>query len=155
MGWGQTKDMSMEEPILNAQTSVDPSAMQKSVNTKNVSKKQRLLQECYLESMEEIWAKGASWVTPRTRQRLARRVGTCQAGDDKVHNAAAVSISDGCIENRNRVLQREMNMHEVRRMMGVGKRLGFKFDNSEEEIQSKLLEAVDREGAERRDTIRR
>ncbi|GLU04442.1 hypothetical protein SLE2022_215890 [Rubroshorea leprosula] len=147
--------MSMEEPILNAQASVDPSAMQKSVKTKNESKKQRLLQECYPESMEEIWAKGASWVTPRTRQRLARRVETCQAGDDKVHNAAAISISDGCIENRNRVLQREMNMHEVRQMMGVGKRLGFKFDNSEEEIQSKLPEAVDRERAKRRDAIRR
>ncbi|GLU14436.1 hypothetical protein SLE2022_310070 [Rubroshorea leprosula] len=142
-GWEQTKEMNMEEPILNAQIAVDPSAMQKSVNTTKGSKKQRPLQECYPESMEEIWAKGAPWVTPRTKQRLARREGTSQAGDDKVHNAAAVSISNECIENRNRVLQRELNMHEVRQMMGVGKRLGLKFENNEEEIQSKLLEAID------------
>ncbi|GKV50980.1 hypothetical protein SLEP1_g57658 [Rubroshorea leprosula] len=117
MGGGQSKEMNLEEPGLDAQ----------------------------------IVAKGAPWVTPRTKQRLARREGTSQAGDDKVHDAMAVSISDGCIENRNRVLQREMNMHEVRRMMGVGKRLGLNFENNEEEIQSKMLEAVDREGAERRD----
>ncbi|GKV29432.1 hypothetical protein SLEP1_g38359 [Rubroshorea leprosula] len=49
----------------------------------------------------------------------------------------------------------EMNMHEVRRLMGVRKRLGFIFDKNEEEIQSKLLEAIDRDGAERRDTVER
>ncbi|GLU21015.1 hypothetical protein SLE2022_371810 [Rubroshorea leprosula] len=151
MGWEQTKEMNLEEPLLDAQIAVDPSATQKSENTTKGSKKQRLIQDCYPESMEQIWAKGAQWVTPITKQRLARREGTCQAGDDKVHKAMAVSISDGCIENRNRVLQREMNMHEVRRMMGVGKRLGLIFENNEEEIQSKLLEAVDREEAERRD----
>ncbi|GKV29207.1 hypothetical protein SLEP1_g38153 [Rubroshorea leprosula] len=123
--------------------------------SKEIGPQRRFIQECYPESKEEIWAKGVAWVTPRTRQRLARRVETCQVEDDKVHIAAAVSISDGCIENRNRVLWKEMNMHEVRWLMGVGKRLGFKFDNNEEEIQSKLLEAVNREGAERKDAIGR
>ncbi|GKV22035.1 hypothetical protein SLEP1_g31939 [Rubroshorea leprosula] len=151
LGWGQTKEINLEEPFLDAQIEVDPSVMQKSTNTTKGSKKQRLLQDCYLESMEEIWAKGAPWVTPRTKQQLARRKGSSQAGDDKVHNASVVSISDGCIENRNKVLQREMNMHEVRRLMGVGKRLGLKFDSNKEQIQSKLIEAVNREGAERRD----
>ncbi|GLT38764.1 hypothetical protein SLA2020_129900 [Shorea laevis] len=143
--------MSMEEPISNAQNTVDPSAKQKSENIRNESKKQRPLQECYPESIEEIWAKGAPWVTPRTKQRQTRREETRQAGVEKVCKAAAISISDGCIENRNRVLQREMSMHEVRRMMGMGKRLGFNFDNNEEEVQLKLLEAVNREGAGRRD----
>ncbi|GKV46852.1 hypothetical protein SLEP1_g53813 [Rubroshorea leprosula] len=151
MGWGQIKEMSIEEPILHAQNQTDSPSIQKSENSKKVSKKQRLLKECYPESMEEIWAKAAPRVTPRTRQRQERREGTGQAGDEKVCNAAAVSISDGCIVNRNRVLQREMNMHEVRRMMGVGKRLGFNFENDEEEIQSKLLEIIDREGARRKD----
>ncbi|GLU23242.1 hypothetical protein SLE2022_392640 [Rubroshorea leprosula] len=152
VGWGQTKEMNLEEPVLDAQIELDPSETQKSANTTKGSKKQRMLQDCYPESMEGIWAKGAPGVTPRTKQRLERRgdLGKRSTGDDKVHDAMAVSISDGCIENRNRVLQREMNMHEVRRMMGVGKRLGLNFENNEEEIQSKLLEAVDREGAERR-----
>ncbi|GKV32336.1 hypothetical protein SLEP1_g40952 [Rubroshorea leprosula] len=152
VGWGQTKEMHLEEPVLDAQIELNPSETQKSANTTKGNKKQRMLQDCYPESTERIWAKGAPGVTPRTKQRLERRgdLGKRSTGDDKVHDAMAVSISDGCIENRNRVLQREMNMHEVRRIMGVGKRLGFNFENNEEEIQSKLLEAVDREGAERR-----
>ncbi|GKV27657.1 hypothetical protein SLEP1_g36796 [Rubroshorea leprosula] len=107
MDWGQTKEMNLEEPVLDAHIALDPSTTQKSANTTKGSKKQRMLQDCYPESMEEIWAKGAPG--------------------------------------------REMNMHEVRRMMGVGKRLGLNFEKNEEEIQSRLLEAVDREGAERRD----
>ncbi|GKV27589.1 hypothetical protein SLEP1_g36748 [Rubroshorea leprosula] len=149
MEWGKTKEMNLEEPCLEAQIVEDPTTTQKMENTTKWSKKQRRLQECYPESMEQIWVKGAPWVTPRTKQRLARREGTRQAEDDKVHDAMAVSISNGCIENRNRVLKREMDMHEVRRLMGVGKRLGLIFENNEEEIQSKLLEAVDQEGVER------
>ncbi|GKV42785.1 hypothetical protein SLEP1_g50152 [Rubroshorea leprosula] len=118
---------------------------------KTEGKKQRYLQECYPENLEEIWAKGAQRVTPRTKQRQSRRVGARQTEDDKVCIAGSMSISDGCIENRNRVLQREMNLYEVSRMMRVGKRLGFQFDNNEEEIQSNLLEAEDRETAGRRD----
>ncbi|GKV46742.1 hypothetical protein SLEP1_g53717 [Rubroshorea leprosula] len=151
MDWGLITEMSIEEPILHAQNQTDSPSIQKSGNSKKVSKKQRLLKECYPESMEEIWAKAVLRVTPRTRQRQERREGSSQAGDEKVCNAVAVSISDGCIENRNRVLQREMNMHEVRRMMGVGRRLGLNFGNNEDEIQSKLLEVIDQEGARRRD----
>ncbi|GKV49313.1 hypothetical protein SLEP1_g56069 [Rubroshorea leprosula] len=61
LGWGRTKEINLEEPFLDAQIEVDPSVMQKSANTKKGSKKQRLLQDCYPESMEEIWAKGAPW----------------------------------------------------------------------------------------------
>ncbi|GKU90755.1 hypothetical protein SLEP1_g4707 [Rubroshorea leprosula] len=155
MGWGQIKDTDMEDSFLNAQIPVNPKALQKSEISKKESKKQRLLQECYPETKEEIWAKEATWVTPRTKQRQARRAETCKAGDDKVHIVAAESISNECIVNRNRVLRMEMNMLEVRRLMGVGKRLGFIFDKNEEEIQSRLLEAVDRDGAERRDAVER
>ncbi|GLU16543.1 hypothetical protein SLE2022_329740 [Rubroshorea leprosula] len=151
MGSGQIKEMSIVEPSVHAQNQTDSTSIQKSEKSKKGNKKQRLLKECYPESMEEIWAKAAPRVTPRSRQRQERSEGTGQAGDEKVCNAVDVSISDGCIENRNRVLQREMNMHEVRRMMGVGKRLGFNFENHEEEIQSKLIEVIDREGAGRRD----
>ncbi|GLT45332.1 hypothetical protein SLA2020_191690 [Shorea laevis] len=143
--------MSMEEPILNTQNSELPSAVQKSENKKSLSKKQRLIRECYPESMEEIWAKGTQWVTPRTKQRQTRRAGVRKTGEDKVCTAETVSISDGCIENRNRVLQGEMNMQEVRRIMEVGKRLGFQLENNGEEIQSRLLEAENRETVGRRD----
>ncbi|GLT31165.1 hypothetical protein SLA2020_059220 [Shorea laevis] len=151
MDQGLLKEMSRNEPNSEAQNAGDPSAKQKSKNTRIGSKKQKPLRECYPESIEEIWEKGAPWVTPRTRQRQTRREETQQAGAEKVCKAAAISISDGCIVNRNRVMQREMSMHEVRRLMGVGKRLGFNFDNNEEEVQSKLLEVVDREGAGQRD----
>ncbi|GKV27934.1 hypothetical protein SLEP1_g37047 [Rubroshorea leprosula] len=103
MDQGQPKEMSMG---LNKKGTVDTPALQKS-RKKTEGKKQRPLQECYPEIMEEIWAKGTSW--------------------------------------------REMDLLEVRWMMRVGKRLGFQFDNNEEEIQSKLLEAEDREVEGRRD----
>ncbi|GLU06805.1 hypothetical protein SLE2022_237990 [Rubroshorea leprosula] len=144
---GQQMEMSMG--LINKETG-DPPAEQKS-GKKTEGKKQKYLQECYPENLEEIWAKGAQRVTPRTKQRQSRRVGAKQSGEDKVCTADSVSISDGCIENRNRVLQREMNLYEVSRMMRVGKRLGFQFDNNEKEIQSKLLEAEDREAAGRKD----
>ncbi|GKV49617.1 hypothetical protein SLEP1_g56358 [Rubroshorea leprosula] len=67
MGRGQIKQTSIEEPSLNAQNQMDSPTMQKPENSKIVSKKQRLLRECYPESMEEIWATAASRVTPRTR----------------------------------------------------------------------------------------
>ncbi|GKV15204.1 hypothetical protein SLEP1_g26006 [Rubroshorea leprosula] len=151
MGRGQITHKSIEEPSLNAQNQMDSLTLQKSKIPKIVSKKQRLLRECYQESMEEIWATADPRATPRIRQRHARMEGNCQAGEEKVGIAVSVSISDGCIENRNRVLQKELNMHEVRRMMGVGKRLGFNMENFEEEIQSKLMEVVDREGAGKKD----
>ncbi|GKV38927.1 hypothetical protein SLEP1_g46780 [Rubroshorea leprosula] len=115
MGWGQIKEMSIEEPILNAQNQMDSTSIQKSKNSKKGRKKQRLLKECYPESMEEIWAKAASRVTPRIRQRQERREGIGQAGDEKVCNAVAVSISDGCIENRNK--GGTLKKKEVRRLV--------------------------------------
>ncbi|GKV50624.1 hypothetical protein SLEP1_g57324 [Rubroshorea leprosula] len=151
MDQGQPKEISMG---LNKKGTGDTSALQKS-GKKSERKKQRPLQECYPEIMEEIWAKGTPWVTPRTKQRQSRRVGARQAGDDKVRTAGSVSISDECIENRNRVLQREMNLMEVCQMMKVGKRLGFQFNNNEEEIQSKLLETEERDVEGRRDESRR
>ncbi|GLU15451.1 hypothetical protein SLE2022_319410 [Rubroshorea leprosula] len=151
MGRGQITQMSIEEPSLNAQNQMDSPTLQKPKIPKIVSKKQRLIRECYQENMEEIWATAAPRATPRTRQRHARMEGSGQAGEEKVGIAVSASISDGCIENRNRVLQKELNIHEVRRMMGVGKRLGFNMENFEEEIQSKLMEVVDREGAGKKD----
>ncbi|GLT31258.1 hypothetical protein SLA2020_060060 [Shorea laevis] len=67
--------------------------------------------------------------------------------ENKVNIGYSCSISDGCIVNRNRVLQRKMILHEVRRMMSVGKRLGFQFQENEGEVQSRLLELEERDVA--------
>ncbi|GKV12577.1 hypothetical protein SLEP1_g23703 [Rubroshorea leprosula] len=82
---------------------------------------------CYPESMEEIWAKGTALVTPRSRQRQIRRADVRRAKEDK----------------------------EVSRMMRVGKRLGTQFEDNDEELQSRLMEAEDRERAGRRDGLGR
>ncbi|GLT49722.1 hypothetical protein SLA2020_232600 [Shorea laevis] len=67
MDLGQTKEMSIEGPILSAQKIGDSLGMQKLKNRVFMSKRQRPIQDCYPESMEEIWVKGTPWVTPRTR----------------------------------------------------------------------------------------
>ncbi|GKV51081.1 hypothetical protein SLEP1_g57759 [Rubroshorea leprosula] len=128
MDQGQLKEMSMR---LNNKGTMDTPALQKS-GQKTEGKKQRPLQECYPETMEEIWAKGTPWVTPRSNRD--------RQGEGAIGKPGMT-----------RVLQREMSLLEVRRMMRVGKRLGFQFDNNEEEIQAKLLEAEDRLVEGRRD----
>ncbi|GLU16461.1 hypothetical protein SLE2022_328940 [Rubroshorea leprosula] len=151
--YGWTKEISIEGPILNTQNPEAASKTQKPENRASTNKKQRLLQECYPESMEEIWAKGTPLVTSRSRQRQTRRVDDRRAKEDKVCIEGSMSISDGDIVNRNRVIQRELNLHEVRRMMRVGKRLGIQFEDNDEELQSRLIEAEDRERAGRRDGL--
>ncbi|GLT50397.1 hypothetical protein SLA2020_238840 [Shorea laevis] len=65
----------------------------------------------------------------------------------KVNLIGSCSISDGCIANRNRMIQRELTLHELRRMMSVGKRLGFQIQETEEEVQSQLIKLEEREDA--------
>ncbi|GKV50169.1 hypothetical protein SLEP1_g56882 [Rubroshorea leprosula] len=108
-----------------------------------------------LKSMEEIWAKRTPLVTPRTSQRRTRRLGDRKAREDKERLEGSMSISDGDIVNRNRVLQREMNLYEVCRMMRVGKRLGIQFEDDDEELQYRLIEAEDQERAGMRDGLGR
>ncbi|GKU97059.1 hypothetical protein SLEP1_g10243 [Rubroshorea leprosula] len=70
---GRTKEMSMEGPRLNAQNPEAASVSQKLEKRTSVSKKQRPLQDCYPESMEEIWAKG----TPLETKLERMDVGIC------------------------------------------------------------------------------
>ncbi|GLT37740.1 hypothetical protein SLA2020_120410 [Shorea laevis] len=49
------------------------------------------------------------------------------------------SLSDGCIAHRNKVIHREMNLQEVRRIFNVGKRLGISVGDNEEEVQSRFM----------------
>ncbi|GLU15565.1 hypothetical protein SLE2022_320420 [Rubroshorea leprosula] len=60
------------------------------------------------------------------------------------------SVSDGCIINRNRVLQRELNLQEVRTMICNGRKLGMQFDGSEEEMELRLMELEERDESRRK-----
>ncbi|GLT82973.1 hypothetical protein SLE2022_012890 [Rubroshorea leprosula] len=101
-------------------------------------KRRKHLVECYPQNEAEIGDKSTQWVTARTKQRQRRWKQAQQEAPMKV--GESISLSDGCIANRNRVIQREMNLLEVRRMISVGKRLGVQILGNEEEVQSRLLQ---------------
>ncbi|GLT87683.1 hypothetical protein SLE2022_057500 [Rubroshorea leprosula] len=61
------------------------------------------------------------------------------------------SLSDGCIAHRNQVLQREMNLEEVRRIINVGKRLGIQLQGNEDEVRSRLMEMEGRDDGQGRE----
>ncbi|GLT40886.1 hypothetical protein SLA2020_149870 [Shorea laevis] len=106
-------------------------------------KRRRQLQECYPEDVTELWPTKIFGESARTNQR--GRADISMGAANKVILNGSCSISDGCIENRNRMIQRELTMYEVRRMMSVGKRLGFQFQENEGEVQSRLIELEEKE----------
>ncbi|GLU16529.1 hypothetical protein SLE2022_329600 [Rubroshorea leprosula] len=115
-------------------------------------KRHRKVAECYPEEIAEIWNEKAEWVTGRTKERRLRRekaklvpMGVSkpeQQGEEE-------SLSDGCTAHRNQVIQREINMQEVKKMMCTGKRLGMQFEGIEEEVVSWLLELEERDESRR------
>ncbi|GLU04018.1 hypothetical protein SLE2022_211850 [Rubroshorea leprosula] len=111
------------------------------------SKRRRKLEECYPESLAKSWAKKMQETNERAKQGHKGRVESSTGSANKVNLVGSCSISNGCIANRNRELRREMILHEVRKMMSVGKRLGFQTQENEEEIQSRLVELEEREEA--------
>ncbi|GLT61501.1 hypothetical protein SLA2020_342020 [Shorea laevis] len=110
-------------------------------------KRRRQIKDCYPESLTKIWANKTHRTSARAKQRQRGRAKMPTGAENKVNIGYSCSISDGCIVNRNRVLQRKMILHEVRRMMSVGKRLGFQFQENEGEVQSRLLELEERDVA--------
>ncbi|GLT37734.1 hypothetical protein SLA2020_120350 [Shorea laevis] len=111
------------------------------------SKRRRKLKECYPESLAKIWAKKTQGTNARAKQRHRGRAESSTGAANKVNLVGSCSISDGCFANRNRELRREMILHEVRKMMSVGKKLGFQTQENEGEIQSRLVELEEREEA--------
>ncbi|GLU10101.1 hypothetical protein SLE2022_269240 [Rubroshorea leprosula] len=101
-------------------------------------KRRKHIMECYPQNLAEIGDKSTQWVTARTKQRQRRWKQAQQVAPMEV--GESISLSDGCIANRNRVIQRELNLLEVRRMISVGKRLGVQIQGNEEEVQSRLLQ---------------
>ncbi|GKU98554.1 hypothetical protein SLEP1_g11546 [Rubroshorea leprosula] len=107
-------------------------------------KKRKELKACYPQEKHaggEVRAQGSSEIDMQRQHRN-------QEENQKVQNQAEVqdqragsfSLSDGCIAHRNKVIRREMNIQEVRRIFNLGKRLGIEVGENEEEVQSKLME---------------
>ncbi|GLU18865.1 hypothetical protein SLE2022_351420 [Rubroshorea leprosula] len=126
---GLIEEVAAESPLVKGQGATDC-----------VIKKRRNIEECYPEDDVEIRKAKAQWITGRTKQRKERSARIQQITAREGLRAEGASLFDGCIAHRNRVIQWEMNLHEVRKMISMGKRLGIQLQDNEEEVQSRLME---------------
>ncbi|GLT95877.1 hypothetical protein SLE2022_135340 [Rubroshorea leprosula] len=133
-----------------------------------MGKRMRQIADCYPQEGRENREDQADWVTGRTKQRRARRVKVQQlqaesGGRQQIpaesgrrqqipeesrrnqQEGRSASISDGCIAHRNRVIQQDLSLQEVRRLITAGRRLGMQFQGSEEEVESRFLELEQRD----------
>ncbi|GKU93949.1 hypothetical protein SLEP1_g7498 [Rubroshorea leprosula] len=85
---------------------------------------------------EETREMGLQWVTGRTKCRKERREIARQSEQGTESWKAGLSLSDGCIQNRNNLIRQQLELDEVRRLFGLGKRLGIQCQNNEEEFIS-------------------
>ncbi|GLT99962.1 hypothetical protein SLE2022_173640 [Rubroshorea leprosula] len=106
-----------------------------------MGKRRKHIVECYSPNLAEIGDNSTQWVMARSKPRQRRWKQAQQEAPTKVRES--ISLSDGCIANRNRVIQREMNLLKVKRLISVGKRLGVQIQGNEEEVQSRLLQLKD------------
>ncbi|GLT96794.1 hypothetical protein SLE2022_143930 [Rubroshorea leprosula] len=95
--------------------------------------------------MADCGEKQKHWVIARTKERWQRKEKERQIAEHKARWAGSDSLSDGCIAHRNQVIQRKLNVIEVKKMMSVGRRLGIQLQGNEEEVQSRMLEMEFRE----------
>ncbi|GLT99815.1 hypothetical protein SLE2022_172290 [Rubroshorea leprosula] len=113
-------------------------------------KKTKNLKDCYPQAPANKNAVEAQWITGRTVVRSNRIHTEQQVEATHGQGVGSLSLSDGCIANRNQVLQREMTLQEVRRIYRVGKRLGIQVQENEDEVQSRLLELEERDAGQGR-----
>ncbi|GLT33524.1 hypothetical protein SLA2020_081060 [Shorea laevis] len=118
-------------------------------------KKKRELRDCYLQEMDIGKGGGKQRSTDRSMQRFQRsheaQPKATQGVKAQEQRAGSSSLSDGCINHRNKVIQRVMNLQEVRRIFKVRQRLGIKVGENDEEVQSKLLEMEVRDAGQGRE----
>ncbi|GLT33474.1 hypothetical protein SLA2020_080620 [Shorea laevis] len=118
-------------------------------------KEKRELRDCYLQEMVTSEGGGKQRSNGRTMQqdRKNHEGQKYAAKGTKLleQRAGSESLSDGCINHRNKVIQREMNLKEVRRIFKVGQRLGIRVEENDEEVQSKLLEMEERDEGQGRE----
>ncbi|GLU12862.1 hypothetical protein SLE2022_295200 [Rubroshorea leprosula] len=111
----------------------------------------RQVEDCYLEKVTEIRTTKTQGANSRTERQQRGRADFTPGAASQVNMLGSCSISDGCIANRNNIVRRELTLHEVRRMMSVGKRLGIQIQDNEGEVQSRLVELEERvEAGERK-----
>ncbi|GLU20995.1 hypothetical protein SLE2022_371630 [Rubroshorea leprosula] len=114
-------------------------------------RKRRNIKDCYPHVQASNFAAGSQWIKGRASLRSHRvqqlpvtqqqqQVTQQQQPVTQEQGVSCSSLSDGCIVNRNQVIQRELNLQEVRRIFCVGKRLGIQWQDNEEEVQSRLLD---------------
>ncbi|GKV16128.1 hypothetical protein SLEP1_g26814 [Rubroshorea leprosula] len=108
-------------------------------------KTHKKLEECYPNKLQEICTNQGSLVTARTKYRQGRRGVVRKAESETKERVGSVSISDGCIANRNQVIRKDLLLHEVRKIIRVGKELGIELQDNEEEVESRLLVLEERD----------
>ncbi|GLT52597.1 hypothetical protein SLA2020_259290 [Shorea laevis] len=99
------------------------------------------------DGMEKLKAVEASWVTARTKSRRDRRNKASLEEQRLEVQTASCSLSDGCIQHRNRVICQQIQLDEVRKLFVLGQRLGVKCQQNEEEVMSKLVALEERDEA--------
>ncbi|GKV18430.1 hypothetical protein SLEP1_g28817 [Rubroshorea leprosula] len=90
---------------------------------------------------------GIRWVTARTRSRKERRKQLLREEKRQDFRQASASLSDCCIKHRNRLIRRELELEEVRRLFELGKRLGIECQNNQDEVMSRLVSLEERDTA--------
>ncbi|GKV18427.1 hypothetical protein SLEP1_g28814 [Rubroshorea leprosula] len=106
-----------------------------------VNKKHKSLGEIYAREM------GTRWITARTRSRKERRKQLLRGETRQDFQQASASLSDGCIKHRNRLIRRELELEEVRRLFELGKRLSIECQNNQDEVMSRLVSLEERDTA--------
>ncbi|GLT56374.1 hypothetical protein SLA2020_294180 [Shorea laevis] len=109
-------------------------------------KKKKEVKACYPQEMlagSGVRAQGNSIIIMKRHHWHQEEHQKIQNGEmmqgDEHQWAGTSSLSDGCIANRNKVIHREMNIQEVRRIFSLGKRLGIEVGENDEEVQSRLM----------------
>ncbi|GKU96366.1 hypothetical protein SLEP1_g9607 [Rubroshorea leprosula] len=103
------------------------------------SKRWRNLEGCYPQSLVKMSAEKTQWVTGQTKQRQRHTKKAQQTIEEKSKWVGSLSLSDGCIEHRNKITKRDLSLFEVRRMISMGTRLGINFQDNKK-VESRLLE---------------
>ncbi|GKV48490.1 hypothetical protein SLEP1_g55300 [Rubroshorea leprosula] len=120
-------------------------------------KKKKEVKACYPQEKiagSERKAQGSSDGSMQSHRRIQEEQQKVQIGAAvQDQRAGSASLSDGCIAHRNKVIRREMNGQEVRRIFNLGKRLGIEVGENEEEVQSKLMELEVRDEGQGRGSV--
>ncbi|GLU17751.1 hypothetical protein SLE2022_341070 [Rubroshorea leprosula] len=92
-----------------------------------------------VDGKPKLKAGETSWVTARTKCRRDRRSKANREEPRPELQTGSFSLSDGCIQNRNRVIRQQIQLEEVQKLFMLGQRLGVKCQENEDEVLSRLV----------------